>query len=194
MSPPRWALKNSEWLELDEFMSLFSLSWRRTESRFIKLECWQTYQEITASASQEAYDRGDRAKAAELLRQEAEADRPLYADIETRDIDYARIRLVQFPLTDYLRYELIAYQIRVEMGERIEFVRFDAGRPLPNADCFDFLLFDCHTALIHDYGDVGRQSGGWVTRDPEVIASLERTVLALRAESVSWTEFNTELR
>jgi len=38
-------------------------------------------------------------------------------------------------------------------------VRCDSGTELPNEEHFDFLLFDRHTALIHDYGkgSAGRQ-------------------------------------
>lgn len=34
-----------------------------------------------------------------LLAVEAEADRPLYADMAERGLDYARIRLIKEPLT-----------------------------------------------------------------------------------------------
>jgi hypothetical protein len=194
MCPPQWVHENAERLSLDEFVSLFSSTWERIESRFLKVECWQSYHEIAASASQKAYKRGDNTMAKELLRQEAELDKPLYQDVVARGIEYARIRLVQLPLTNYLKYELLAYQIRIDMGETIEFVRCDSRLRLPNTDFFDFLLFDRHTALIHDYGKVGRQAGGWVSRDPNVLTALERTALTLRAKSVSWQEFGAGLQ
>jgi hypothetical protein len=136
------------------------------------------------------------AEARDLLRQESEGDRPLYVDVRKRDIDYARIRLVQEPLTPYLAYELIAYQIRTEIGENIEVVRCDPDLRLPSEDHFDFLLFDRHTALIHDYGngETGRQSGGWLTHSAEVIATLERMALALRRTAVPLSEFLAEVR
>jgi hypothetical protein len=108
------------------------------------------------------------------LLQEAEADRPLYEDLSGRGIDYARIRLVQEPVTSYLKYELMAYEIRVAMGENIEVVRFDPALRLPSEDNFDFLLFDQHTALIHDYGssESGLQTGGWLTHSEVFSATL----------------------
>jgi|ERR671914_612398 hypothetical protein len=189
MIPPHWALRNSQRLDLDEFGSRFSDAWSRLRARFLKLECWQAYQERDTNQSQQMYSKGDPDKTRELLRQEAEVDRPLYADVRARGVDFARIRLVQEPLTPYLDYELMAYEIREEMGETIAIVRCSRELTLPNDEYFDFLLFDRHTALIHDYGDDGRQSGGWLTTDSEVIASLERVATHLRQRAIPLREF-----
>ena len=191
MYPPAWALANSTRLDLDEFGMAFASAWSRIGSRFLKLECWQAYQESDTNESQAAYDRGDVRAARELLRREAEADRPLYEDVQRRDIEYARVRLVKKPLTPYLEYELLSYRIRADLGERIEVVRCAADLCLPDQRHFDFLLFDQHTALIHDYGtaEVGRQTGGWLTHQPDVIAMLESLVSALRQQAVPLQQY-----
>ncbi|WP_326829596.1 hypothetical protein OIE13_04925 [Streptosporangium sp. NBC_01810] len=54
---------------------------------------------------------------------------------------------------------------------------------------FDFLLFDRHAALIHDYGEIGLQSGGWMTHDPVVISSLEKKAIGLRTAAVPFEDF-----
>jgi Family of unknown function (DUF6879) len=184
MRPPQWVLKNSRRLDLGEFGWRFSIAWARTQTRFIKVECWQTYEEVVGDRSQHAYDQGDLRAARILMRQEAEADRSLYDDIRARQLDYSRIRLVQEPLSPYLRYEMEAYRIRAELGERIEIVRCHSGIRLPNAEHFDFLMFDRHTALIHDYDPGGRQTGGWLTREPDVISLLERRAVRLHRTAV----------
>lgn len=186
MHPPVWALAESTRLDLDESGSAFTRAWSRVESRFLKLECWQAYRELEASESQAAYERGDIEAARKLLQQEAEADRPLYEDVSRRGIEYARVRLLQEPLTAYLAYELLSYRIRSEMGENIEVVICDPAVHLPDEHHFDFLLFDRHTALIHDYGagSVGLQTGGWLTHEPKVLTALEETVAALRRKSI----------
>lgn len=194
MLPPQWALQSSQRLGLDAFGSRFAEAWSRMHSRFLKLECWQAYQEREANKSQEAYNKGEIDTARELLRQEAEADRQLYEDVKARGLDYARIRLVQEPLTPYLEYELMAYLIREDMGETIEAVRCSRDLDLPSADYFDFLLFDRHTALIHDYGDDGRQSGGWLSTDSGVIAALEQVATDLRRKAIPLREFVAGLK
>ncbi|WP_329252375.1 hypothetical protein OG417_08800 [Actinoallomurus sp. NBC_01490] len=196
MLPPTWALSGSTRLDLQEFSTAFSRAWSQTESRFLKLECWQAYREAQACESQEVYEHGDIETACELLRREAEADRPLYEDVDKRHLDYARIRLVQEPLNPYLRYELLSYGIRAEMGENIEVVRCDPALRLPSDEYFDVLLFDRRTALIHDYGtgEVGRQSGGWLTHEPHVLARLEEMILALREGAVPLQQYLRQAR
>jgi hypothetical protein len=191
MRPPTWALVNSTRLDSDEFGSAFASIWSRLESRFLKLECWQAYQESETNESQAAYNRGDVGAARELLRREAEADRPLYEDVRRRNIEYSRVRLVQEPLTPYLEYELLSYRIRAEMGENIEVVSCDPALRLPDERHFDFLLFDRHTALIHDYGtgEVGHQDGGWLTREPGVIVALEEAITALRQRALPLPQY-----
>jgi hypothetical protein len=185
MTPPSWAVSGATRLDLKQFGTEFGAAWARLTMRFLKLECWQEYREAETNESQAAWERGDADLAEDLLRREAEADRPLYDDVRARGLDYVRIRLIRPPLTDYLRYELLNYTIRAAMGETIQVVRCDPKTALPNDDYFDFLLFDRHTALIHDYGGgpVGHQTGGWLTRDPDVVARLEVTALALRARA-----------
>jgi hypothetical protein len=52
----------------------FASAWARLQSRFLKLECWQTYQESEDNQSQAAYDSGDIDAARELLRREAQVE------------------------------------------------------------------------------------------------------------------------
>ena len=192
MPPPAALLSGSKRLSLDEFRAEFAAAWSRLSRRFLKLECWQHYQEVEASGSHAAFDRGNIARARELLRQEAQADRPLYEDVRRKGIDYARIRLVRRPLTPYLRYEMIAYAMRGEMGENIQIVEVPATlTPLPNADYFDFLLFDNECALIHDCGTAatGKLRGGWLVRDPSAVADLENKALTLRQRARPIAEF-----
>jgi hypothetical protein len=103
---------------------------------------------------------------------------------------------VQEPLTPYLEYELLSYRIRAELGENIEVVRWDPALTLPDERHFDLLLFDRHTALIHDYGvgKVGRQTGGWLTNAPHVIARLEETISALRQDAIALQRYLADTR
>lgn len=191
MTPLETLLKDSTRLSLDEFGVQFAAAWSRLGRRFLKVECWQEYQELEAAKSQNAYNQGDIALARDLLRREAESDRSLYEDVKRRRIDYARLRIVRSPLTSYLKYEMMAYAIRAEMGEEIMVAELPAASPLPSEEYFDFLLFDWHTALVHDYGTgiVGIQSGGWLVRDPETITILESKALAIRDAAVPVGEF-----
>lgn len=196
MRPPPWVVGSGTWLTLDQFQAAFRTAWAALRSRFLKLETWQSYRELSTNRSQQAFERGDLDCARELLHVEAEQDRPLYEDVRQRGLEYARIRLVKEPLTDYLRYELMSYQIRAAMGENIVVVQVDPEISLPHSDLFDLLLFDRDAGLVHDYGsgDVGTQAGGWLVRDPEILAELEQRVLALRAQAVPLSLYLSQSR
>jgi hypothetical protein len=195
MTPPETLLKDAVRLSLDEFGTQFAAAWSLLGHRFLKVECWQEYQELGAAESQHAYNRGDIALARDLLRREAESDRPLYEEVERKSIDYTRLRLVRLPLTGYLEYEMMAYVIRAEMGENIRIAKFPADFALPSEDYFDFLLFDRRIALIHDYGTgaVGIQSGGWLVRNPQSIARLQDKAMAIRGFSEPVGSFLTAM-
>jgi hypothetical protein len=150
MTPPAKVVEDSKRLDLDEFGAQFAAAWSRLGERFLKLECWQEYQELEATESQNAYNRGDIDLARDLLRSEAESDRPLYQDVKRRNIDYARIRLVHVPLTAYLDYEVMAYAIRAKLGDNIGIARFPEAIPLPSEEYFDFLQRQPRRALHRD--------------------------------------------
>ncbi|MGH3902895.1 MAG: DUF6879 family protein [Pseudonocardiaceae bacterium] len=188
MRPPEWAVGTGKRLDLGEFGSYFLDLWRGTSTRFLKLECWQTYQEPSAR-SLAAFNDGDLNEARRLLKEEAEADRPLYEDVQEKGIDFARIRLIQRPLTPYLKFEFMSYQIRQGMGETIGLVELANDIRLPTENYFDFLLFDRSAALVHDYGDDGLQRGGWHTDHPSAIVKLEETAESLRRISVDLKVF-----
>ncbi|MEU9867382.1 DUF6879 family protein [Actinomadura sp. NPDC048021] len=177
--PPAWALDGSERLTLEGFLESFGAAWARTERRFLKLECRQSYREADGVRSQEAFQPGDTELARRLLEEEAMGDQPLRDDVRARNLEFTRVRLLSYPLTDYLHYELINYEVRGPLGEHIEFL----VPPSPVEGYFDFLLFDSHTALIHDYvpGPVGHQSGGWLTRHPKTLHALANIATDLRA-------------
>lgn len=191
MHPSQLVLDHGQRLTLGEFAGEFRQAWSRLRSRFLKLECWQSYQEQPDKLSQRAFRRGDIEQATALLRREAEKDRALYQDVQARGLDYTRIRVLQEPLTNYLAYETVSYRIRASMGESIVVAVVDNSLQLPNADLFDFLLFDRHTALVHDYGtgSTGVQAGGWIVRDNTTIVALEQTALSVRRDAVPLDQY-----
>lgn len=184
--PPAWALDGSQRVSLEEFQRAFGEAWPRIDRRFLKFECWQSYNEADGVRSQDAFQKGDADLARRLLEEEAKGDQILYDEVKVRGLEFTRVRLVTPPLTDYLRYEMINYEIRSRLGENVEFI----SPPSPVEDYFDFLLFDTNAALIHDYGDgpIGYQVGGWVTRVPKTLEALARLVDDLRTKGTPVTE------
>ncbi|MGI5205811.1 DUF6879 family protein [Spirillospora sp. CA-108201] len=120
---------------MEGFLESLGEAWARTEQRFLKLECWQSYLEADGVRSQEAFQAGDVALARHLLEEEAMEDEPLRDEVRSRNLKFTRVRLLSYPLTDYLHYEMINYEVRSRLAERIEFF----VPPSPVSSYFDFL-------------------------------------------------------
>jgi hypothetical protein len=133
---------------------------------------------------------GNHAVVRALLEIEADHDRAAYDHVRRVGASFIRLRAVTLPLTPYLTYEMLNYTVRARLGETIEIADLTADRrPLPNPRRFDFLVFDRDAALIHDYGHDGLQVGGWLTRDPAVLARLARNAAAIRRRTVPLDAF-----
>lgn len=93
--------------------------------------------------------------------------------------DWSRVRVVQYPLTEYTRFELVAYVESQAVGERI--LLTESAAP-----CEDFWLFDAGTddavAVWMRYGS----DGALVARDLETDAGVIRH-LAEVAEQMAGT-------
>lgn len=96
--------------------------------------------------------------------------------------DWSRVRLVEWPLTEYTRHELLAFVESQAVGERVLLAdRDDVGYLGP-----DFWLFDAGTdracAGILHFDDAGAVRGRELVTDPGRLAELvEARDRALRA-------------
>lgn len=97
---------------------------------------------------------------------------------------WSRVHVVDYPLSDYQRYELVAYIESAAAGEEIRIAERAASAELAGLRR-DFWLFDAGTdhaaAALMDYGPDGQYLGAEVTTDPAVISACEaERDLALR--------------
>lgn len=77
-----------------------------------------------------------------------------------------RVRVLDEPLTDYLRFELTAgYPANVEAGEDIRVLRRTAHPGLDIVE-MDFWLFDDREIALMNYGPAGEFHGASVTSEP----------------------------
>lgn len=84
-----------------------------------------------------------------------------------------RVRLVEEPLTDYVRFELQCQHHSVEAGEDIRVtvvkpVRDFAVNDDPLSDMFDFWLFDEETVVELEYDHEGRFVNAYAVTDTEL--------------------------
>ena len=85
---------------------------------------------------------------------------------------WSRVRLVEHPLSEYVRFELVTYLESQRAGEDIHLTDRQA-HPALEALRTDFWLFDAETsqpfAALMDYDQQGRYLGAEVTSDPEAV-------------------------
>jgi hypothetical protein len=146
---------NAAYLAPSDFKEHFKQAWNDAQSRFFKIERRQSYNQA-GDESFEAYISGDYETARHLVRKGVLAQDEMYAQARARGIDLVRLRLIQQPLSDYLRYyEIPSYFASEELGERIGFVEVAKDNDaLP--DC---IIFDAHLMFINAYDGLDRLVG-----------------------------------
>lgn len=183
-------LTDAPYLSAQAFHNEFELLLRQCKEGFSKWEQRQEYQE-PGNVSFERLVDGDVAGAIEALPEVMrQSIGESSIDICRRNLSDVRLRVVERPFSDYLKWEFLTYRISAGYGERILILESQAiteeEEKLPLGD---FLLFDSQCVLVHDYDRSGLLRGGWhVNRSSDVHAYKERFEKALSA-SVPLAEF-----
>lgn len=99
-------------------------------------------------------------------------------------IDWSRVRVVTWPLTEYTRWELVGYVESQAAGEAISVVGDDLAVGVP-----DFWLIDESRAVLMNYGPEGQLVDRVLVTDPAEVAELADVAVRLRAAGQSLNEF-----
>jgi hypothetical protein len=75
-----------------------------------------------------------------------------------------RVHIVEEPLSDYLRYEMLSYRPNVEAGEDVRILPVAPGR-WPDLPRRDYWLFDSADLWLMNYGRDGHFTGAGPVRD-----------------------------
>lgn len=122
------------------------------------------------------YSAGDTAPQQEFLA--GRPRRPVPSSWETMIRDHVaagrtlqRVHVVREPLTDYVRWELHAYQATVEAGEDVRVIPVPDGGSWPPGvpEGYDFWLFDDRDVWSMDYDDTGRLLACELNTDPHAV-------------------------
>jgi hypothetical protein len=101
-------------LALQPYLDDFTLNFKSNIESVNKLERGQSFKE-QGFASWEAFASGDWEGALSLARQRREA----YIQYFEGKIVHRRLRVVEFPVTPYVQWEMQVLRLRVELGEQI---------------------------------------------------------------------------
>jgi hypothetical protein len=139
-----------------------------------KLERRQFYDE-TGFPSWDAFAVGDWDRSLELYAEMRPELRAFFGRFRERGSRFCRIRVVETPLTPYLRWEVHCLRVRAQCGERIRVIpaeRLAALEPLGRL--VPELVSLCGATLfVTEYEDGGKPAGARRFTDRDVIASYE---------------------
>ncbi|KOV81389.1 DUF6879 family protein [Nocardia sp. NRRL S-836] len=182
-------------LPRDEYREDFERRfWRSGRSGFWKLERLQHFEE-PGNDSWNAFDEGDWDRSLALLEERGPALRTHYAKIANAGFETSRVRIVEHPLTDYLRWELHLLLARDQLGghTRIlpvrEIARFEEKNPLPELVTLgDDVMYE----ILYD--ENGRLRGGVLYTGTSPVVRCREFIKRLyeKAEPIS-TYFTREV-
>ncbi|MFD7552629.1 DUF6879 family protein [Streptomyces sp. NPDC059578] len=101
-----------------------------------KIERGQTFKE-QGSPSWEAFAHGDWPGALRLIEAERDSVAAYFQDAARRDLVFRRLRIVEFPVTPYLQWEMHSFRLRSQLGEEIrvldarEIAQWERDVPFP---------------------------------------------------------------
>ena len=163
-------------------------------NRIIKLERLQSYQE-PKNASFEAFVGGDYQRSINLIPQMRAEEAESYTRLFRRGVQFIRIRAVELPLSEYLKWELQTYAVSARYGETI-LLGDITNEPIDGAlnQASDFILYDDRHVFVHDYSSEGLLSGGWLIEDVDYIAKCRDIARQFLAISVPLAVFENKVQ
>lgn len=130
--------------------------------------------------SWEAFERGDRARSGELLRQLRPGLVEHFGRIARQGFEFRRVRVVEEPFSPYLVWELNGLLLRRECGEKIRVVtreqveRFERDGVLP-----EIVTLGTETVFQVLYGEDGAARGAVRSVDHDVVDHWRKTAQEL---------------
>ncbi|WP_214106447.1 DUF6879 family protein [Acrocarpospora catenulata] len=179
-----------ERLTIEEYRNDFAEHfWTIGDNDFWKLERQQTFQE-PGDDSWEAFRQGDWHKSLQLLEQRRKSLQNYYERIARAGFRTWRVRVVEEPVTPYLRWELHLLRLRHEYGGCVRIVGPDAirhletGRGLPE-------VVTLGSSVMYEvlYDETGVLAGGVRHTDPGLLARWRNLISDLYAAGEDITSF-----
>jgi uncharacterized protein DUF6879 len=154
-----------------------------------KLERGQHFQE-RGFASWEAFAAGRWEEALELAGERRDAYARQFAEAEELGVVQRRLRVVEFPVTPYVQWELHVLRVRVEVGDRIRVL--DArtiGDVERRHQVPEVLILGDAVLYEVQYDREGNADGARRYRDPALIAETRQGFETLYAQGEPFTDF-----
>lgn len=150
--------------------------WRIGEAGFWKLERRQTFQEPD-NASWQAFVRGDWDEAVRLHEARRADLKAYYRKMTENGFRARRVRVVEKPVSPYLRWEFPMLRLRAEYGGATSVVWAEKVEPFESEGLLPELVVLGDEVMYQVvYDEDGRHEGGIRFSDPELISRCRRFV------------------
>jgi hypothetical protein len=126
--------------------------------------------------------------------EQTERDRPIieaeFAEDARLGLTSHRVRVVEFPITPYLQWEMHRFKVRVEYGENIRVIGPELVAPYETNGMVPELIFMDSLAMYEVlYDETGVLAGGRKFTDLELVASCLAEVQTLYAQGEDFMTF-----
>lgn len=154
-----------------------------------KLERGQHFKE-RGFPSWEAFAAGRWEEALELVEEKRTAYAQQFAEAEDLGVTQRRLRVVEFPVTPYVQWELHVLRLRVDVGDRIRLLDartiadIERARPVP-----EVVILGDQVMYEVQYDDDGNADGARRYGDPALIAETTAGFESLYARGEAFTDF-----
>lgn len=164
--------------------------WSRI-SDFLKLERAQHFQE-PGDPSWEMFTSGDWEGSLRIQQRNRHLVAAEFAEDARHGFGSRRVRVVEFPITPYLQWELHALLVRAEYGEQIRVVTAETLAPHESSDPAPELIFLGELAMYEvRYDGSGALCGGRKFTDPDLLSGCRAEVEVLYRQGEDLAGFFT---
>lgn len=167
--------------------------WSLIETEFFKLETLQEYNTRGEEESIRAYKEGRIDDLRDILRKRlVSLSSELYGNVKRNGGRIIRLRLVDLPLTDYIKRQIESYKILEELGEEIFIMTLDDAKMIlgeKKDNIQDFLMFDEKRMIVNVFNDNRERTHSLISEDILEIQPFVATKHLLLPKAVPFREF-----
>lgn len=179
----------AEELSLEPYREEFRDNWGQVDDVFWKLERIQTFRE-PGHPSWEAWVSGNWDEATAITESRRRALVEHFEEDAARGIESRRLRIVEFPISPYLQWELNSQKVRTQAGQRTRVLEasrlgdLEANDPLPEVNVLG-------TKVLYEilYDDTGTHYGARKLLDPAVIHACRVEMASLYEQAEDLLSF-----
>ncbi|KKR13592.1 MAG: hypothetical protein UT42_C0044G0011 [Candidatus Falkowbacteria bacterium GW2011_GWA2_39_24] len=181
--------QEAAYFSVEEYTDHFKKCWKNLKRNFFKYESLQTYSEPNNPAFV-AFEKGDWSTCKLEVFNFISSQYSLFESALQNGISLTRIRKVELPLSNYLKFEFEAYKVISYFGERIGLIKPNHKQSIKELEYFtDFVLFDNQQLFVLDYNAKGLLEGAWFVNHQKDVNKFNNFADKITKKAIPFGEF-----